>query len=351
MTVENIEEFADPAAMTGKLTNVEVFAAGTWRGSKTVTADRPMLDRIVQNFSTINQVPGYGVPVKLGHSSKVGDPAYGWMSDLQRVGDTLVADFTDMDPAIVDAIGKRRYNSVSVELYPRLEYGGKVFNDVLGGVALLGSEWPAVKGLKPLSASHFAEAGIEKLELTSKEPNVANDEAKFSQVQADAFVLAAETRVKAEGATALAAETAKTVAATARADAAEAALTKFKDDQDRAKMDALITAAEKSGKIVPANKAKFTKMADNVMKMSSEDRGDMITTLSDLIGGAKAVVKFGEDGKSEVEEDLTVKASDSINEKAQAHLATDTTGKMTYSDAVQHVLKTNPALRAAYAQE
>ena len=354
MADENLnDQFADPAAMTGKLQNVEVFKVGKHRGSRTVNADGPMLDRIVSNFNSINKIEGYGVPVKLGHSSKVGSPAYGWMSDLTRVGDTLVADFADMDPAIVDAISKRRYNSVSVELYPRIEHGGKIFNDVLGGVALLGAEWPAVKGLKPLSASMFAEVADEKLELT-EEPTVANEATTFTQETHDALVLAATTKQGEKHATELKAATDATAVEKARADKAETELKAFRDAADKASIDALITAAEKSGKIVPANKDKMVKLAGQVMKATDlKDRAELMTTLTELLDGMKPKVTFGENGRSEAKDpaEQATKASDRVDTAAKALLSADTSGKMTYEQAAKAALAADDELRHDYATE
>lgn len=339
--------------MTGNLQNVEIIKVGQWNASTgRVNVTSAVLDQLVANFATINQVAGYGVPGKIGHSNGVGAPAYGWMSALQRIGDVLIADFSDVPPEIVDAIAKRRYNSVSVEIYPKVQFDGKSFENVLGGVAFLGAEWPAVKGLKPLSASKFSE-DEQKLELTlTEEPQVANEEIKFTQATADALVLAAETRLKAEHVTALSAETAKTLAEKTRADKAEGDLKKFRDDADKASVDALIAAAEKTGKIVPGNKEKITKLASSVMKLSAEDRGDAITTLAELINGAAPKVKFGEKGASKSDAGVEVgeKASDQLDIAARSLLSADKSGKMTYEGAVTAALAADPDLKRAYAQ-
>lgn len=339
--------------MAGNLQNVEIIKAGSWRAQTgRVNVTSAMLDQIVQNFATINQIAGYGVPGKLGHSSGVGAPAYGWMSELARVGDTLVADFSDVPTEIVDAIAQRRYNSVSVEIYPKVEFDGKSFENVLGGVAFLGAEWPAVKGLKPLSASKFSEAE-QKLELTlTEEPQVAN-ELKFSQETADALVLAAETRLKSEHTVALKAATDATGVEKLRAEKAEADLKKFHEDADKASVDALIAAAEKTGKIVPANKAKITKLASSVMKMSAEDRGEAIVTLTELINGSAPKVKFGEQGQSKSTDDAAQgqKASDQLDAAARSLMGADTSGKMTYEQAVKAAMNADPELKSAYAAQ
>jgi len=77
--------------------NVEIFRAGTWNGDKYTIKD---LDDIVEAFDSV----GFKPPVKLGHAEKSGDPAYGWVNSIRRVGDKLVADFIDVPKAIFEAI-------------------------------------------------------------------------------------------------------------------------------------------------------------------------------------------------------------------------------------------------------
>lgn len=331
----------------GTLRGVEIFRVGEWRGSKTVTATPKMLAQIVDNFHSINQVEGYGVPVKIGHTAGVGAPAFGWMSSLSSDGEVLTADFADVPSTIIDAIGKRRYNSVSVELYPSLNHAGKSFNNVLGAVALLGAEWPAVKGLKSLSSSKFSELAVERIELTqNKEPVVANEATTFTQEQHDAVVA---TRVAAVEA----ASVVKITAAEQRAVIAETALKTFRDEADKKAVEAVITAAEKSGKIVPANKEKFVKFAASVLKATDPaERAELFATFSELLAAAPAKVTFGELGASKSDDSAAQgqKASDLVAEKAKAFMAEDKTGKLDFAAAVKAVLASDADLRHAYAQ-
>jgi hypothetical protein len=309
-----------------------------------------MLTQIAENFSTINQVPGYGVPVKLGHTNKEGEPAYGWMSDLQVIGDTLVADFADMDPATVDAIGKRRYNSVSVELYPSIKYEDKTYENVLGGVAFLGAQWPAVKGLKPLSHSLFAEAD-EKLELT-QEIEVADEKTKFTQDEHDTLVTAAVAKAIADAKVELKAAQDATAAEKARAEKAEKELATFKDAADQKVIDGVIEAAEKAGKIVPANKDKIAKFAATVLKATDPaQRAELMTTFGELVAAQPVKVKFGEDGKSKSNSSVETgeKVADTVDARAKIEQSKD--AKLSYEAAVNKVLAADPELKRAYAQE
>lgn len=339
----------------GTIKNVEIFSVGTWRGSKTVEATPALLDQIVSNFNTVNKTPGYGVSIKLGHNSRIGEPAYGWMTDLQRVDNTLVADFADVPPEIVDAVSKRRYNSVSVELWPLVNFDGKQVENVLGGVALLGAEWPAVKGLKPLSASLFAaDWSDEKVVLSEKEQET--ELSNFTEEQHATLLTAAVTKAKDETkveftAKLAAAETAKT-AAEKRATDAEAALAELADKADKDAIAAIITAAEAKGQIVPANKGKVLAFAESVRTATTgEARKSLLATFKEFVEAMPAKVKFGENGvaKPVTEAAEGQKVSDQLDAAVKAHMAANTGS--TYEKSLAAVFAADPELKTAYAQE
>lgn len=134
--------------------NVEIFAAGTWNCDTYTTAD---LDGIVAAAKELDFRPA----LKLGHTRDVpGAPAYGWVTNLRRVGQKLVADFESMHASVVNAIRDHRYSRVSAEIYHRLKRGGKTFDHALKAVALLGADVPAVAGLVPLHKVQFAHAAF-----------------------------------------------------------------------------------------------------------------------------------------------------------------------------------------------
>lgn len=337
------------------LKNVELIKVGRWNASTgPVDVTSAMLDDIVSSFTDLNnKVPGFGVAVKLGHKTERGQEAMGWLSDLSRTGDTLVGSFSDMPPAIVDAVRERRYNSVSVEVLPRVTYAGKTYANVLGGVALLGAEWPAVKGLKPLSASLFAEAG-EKIEIDFEE----NDTVNFTQEQHDAIMLAAvNTAVEAERAKTAKALTdaASALAASNQAkDIAEAAVKAFREEADKGEVDKIIETAEGKGQITPAMKPLVVALSAAVTAaVDPTKRKDAVKALSDFVKSLPSKVIFGESGKSKSNDDASSgqKASDQIDAEAKALLAADTTGKLDYAGAVQKVYALKPELKTAYAEE
>lgn len=337
----------------GNITGIELFRVGTWKGSRTVEATSAMIDQIVQNFKDVNSIPGYGVPLKLGHNSRVGEPAYGWITEVYRMGDTVVGNASDVPAEIVDAIGKRRYNSVSIELYPAVTYDGATFENVLGGVALLGAEWPAVKGLQPLSAAQFAEAG-DKLELTQEIETVANEAAKFTQNDADALVLAAVTNVRTEMQALVNAEAAKATAATARAETAEAALKVFKADTQLAEFTSVIEDAIKLGRVLPKQRDQLLAFAKTFSATGTIKVGDKdvspVAAFKEFITGLPVKVAFGERGASKHEAPGSEgKASDILHDKVTEKRQENP--KLSYEQAMQSVFAEDPALKTRYAQE
>lgn len=132
---------------------IEIFAAGTHNGDIYTEAD---LDEMVAAHAALDFRPA----LKVGHTKDAaGAPAYGWVQNLRRVGQKLVADFTEMHDSVVEAMRKRSYDRVSSEVYFNLNRGGKSFKRALKAVALLGAEVPAVAGLMPLHKMEFAAEG------------------------------------------------------------------------------------------------------------------------------------------------------------------------------------------------
>ncbi len=143
--IEGFKDVAEPEEYAS-LSGVEIMRVGTWNGDKFTSND---LDDIVEAFDGV----GFKPPVKLGHVEKSGDPAFGFVTGLKRVGDRLLADISDIPQKLADMIHERRFDAVSSEVFFNLKRGEKLFRRALKAVALLGAEIPAVAGLKPLRES------------------------------------------------------------------------------------------------------------------------------------------------------------------------------------------------------
>ena len=135
------------------LNGVEIFSAGEWNGDRYTTED---LDAMVAAFH--DESTKYRPSVKLGHDPKQkllqedGYPAAGWIGNLYRIGEKLIADFIDMPEKIYDLVAKKAYRKVSAEIYWDININGTVYPRLLSAVALLGGDMPAVNNLNDLLA-------------------------------------------------------------------------------------------------------------------------------------------------------------------------------------------------------
>lgn len=127
---------------------VEIFAAGEWNGDKYTTKD---LEEIEKNFQkTKEKLKPY---LKLGHDDsqkliqKDGLPSVGFIDNVVRVGNKLIADFSNIPRKIYELLSKKAYSRVSSEIYINLKDSGKTIGKALKAVALLGGDTPAVTNL------------------------------------------------------------------------------------------------------------------------------------------------------------------------------------------------------------
>lgn len=124
---------------------IEVFRAGTHKSNngESYTYTNADLDYIVKNYNNSK----YEAPIVIGHPTESA-PAYGWVSDLKRTGETLLAKFKEVVPEFSELVEKGLYKKRSISLYPDL---------TLRHVGFLGAVPPAIKGLKDIQFSDTTE--------------------------------------------------------------------------------------------------------------------------------------------------------------------------------------------------
>lgn len=150
--------------MSNSIKGIEIFRTGTHNNDTYTTQD---LDDMIAAHRALDFRPA----LKLGHSKdQPGAPAYGWITNLKRVGQKLYADFEDMHHSVTDAIRDGRYGRVSAEIYFGLKRGEKTYRRALKAVALLGAEVPAVAGLTPLHKMEFVASGFDSVALAAQTP-------------------------------------------------------------------------------------------------------------------------------------------------------------------------------------
>lgn len=129
---------------------VEIFRAGTHTDAKgrEFTASTADLDQIVANHALGR------APAVLGHP-KDNDPAYAWVDELKRDGESLFAKFGDINPAFDDGVALGAYRNRSIKIVRDKARGLRLWH-----VGWLGAQPPAVDGLSP-NAVQFAAGDVE----------------------------------------------------------------------------------------------------------------------------------------------------------------------------------------------
>lgn len=136
---------------TKNIEGIEIFSAGTWNSDIYTIAD---LDKMVTAYNaTKTKIKPF---LKLGHNEMQGLleadglPAAGWIDNLRRVGEKLVADFVGVPKAIYELIKAGSYRTVSSEIYWNFALDGEKYPYLLKAVAILGADIPAVSCLKDI---------------------------------------------------------------------------------------------------------------------------------------------------------------------------------------------------------
>ncbi|MFA6972745.1 MAG: hypothetical protein WC208_15285 [Gallionella sp.] len=187
-----IQEIAMPYSLedpTHSIEGVEVFEAGIWNGDKYTEKD---LDEMVKNFGVVD------APLKIGHDPKqkiAGQPAVGWIQKIYRKGKKLYADITGIPKTVYELVKKGAYKKRSAEILYNFQDGaGKVFNNVFGGLALLGGELPALNKLEDVVALYGMDDTKTTVKVAIFEERSA--EVESVEVKAEDIVKVEEVEVK-----------------------------------------------------------------------------------------------------------------------------------------------------------
>lgn len=190
---ESVSLFADKK--TYSVDGKEIFRIGTWTDAygRTRTYTEEDLDNIVSAFNAgVRSIDGIPLKLKLGHSDKQtllqsdGYPAAGWVKSVKRVKDRLVADFKDIPRVIKEFIDRKAYRNVSSELWRNYSdpVTKKEWPLVLGHIALLGGDPPAVKGLGEWSAL-YADCNSAELYIFKAQDGVLQEDEGIQENEED----------------------------------------------------------------------------------------------------------------------------------------------------------------------
>lgn len=337
--------------------DAEIFSVGTWNGDKFTGED---LDQMVNNFALLKN--DIKPPVKLGHTSKLnkevdeGQPAFGWVQGLKRVGDKLIASFKDVPEILMDAIKKGLYKRVSAEIYYNVKHGGKNIGKVLSGVALLGSAIPAVKNLKDLTAylSETPDLSIEfdgegvyvftevSAEITEKGSDNMSTEIKLAELEKKFSELEAQTASREkELSTELEAKDKQLKEFQEARDKEVKELAEEKQKTSLEEVKAFCEAAVKEGKMTPASAEVITKAIEEKRHEFSEKNEAVFTwgVVKEFAEAIGKTMKFDEKGTTEGGEPETAGETlvSEIRKYADEH-------KLTYGEASNKLRELKPHL-------
>ena len=150
-----------PDPITEDFKGVELAHTGTFNASTgKVTFTRQDFDDMVDASLALKGKVDF--PLKLGHNEgqkllqEDGLPAAGWIENVRREENTLLADFMKVPEKIAAIIKGGGLRKRSIEAMRNVELAGQRFKFVLTGVALLGEEMPAVDSLDDIAALYTA---------------------------------------------------------------------------------------------------------------------------------------------------------------------------------------------------
>ena len=336
------------AEFKGKATyelDAEVFAPGKWNGYPFSLKD---LESMVANFDHFAKV--HQVPLKLGHDDKQpltdGLPALGrvtklWVANGQDGKPKLMAHFSELPKIVYDAIKAKRYNKVSIELDFDVKHGGKVYDFVMSGVALLGSALPAVNTLADLTAYMgrdplVADRRVAFSLATDENGSINNVEGNSMPISQEEYdKLMREKQAADDKAARLEAE------AKAKAEREQKEAVQFK----RQKFAGKLEDAVKDERLTPAHRDRIAAMygLDNDERVAGLDEKDFDETLKVFsvekkATGGKATGGQGEGGQGGAQGD----AGDRLD--AEVHQLRLKRPELTYGDALIEVMNANREL-------
>jgi cation transport regulator len=150
---------------TRDFTGVEIARTGTFEAQTgKVTFTTKDFDNAHEAYEALKEA--HHPVIKLGHDEhqkllqEDGYPNAGFLENIRREGDRLLADLTNVPAAIADLIQAGRYRARSLEAMRNFEVDGKVWPFVITGLALLGADLPAVDSLEDVAAV-YASQGLD----------------------------------------------------------------------------------------------------------------------------------------------------------------------------------------------
>jgi hypothetical protein len=291
-----------------EIKGVEIFSVGKWNGDDFTVEDiDAMVDSFNENKATLRPF------LKLGHNEQQkilandGLPAAGWVDNLRRVGEKLVADFVQVPKQVMELIQKGAYKKVSSEIYFNIKLGDKLFSRFLSGVALLGTDLPAVTNLKDILSLY----GIKDYQCVNNYVESKND-VIVKQYQWGSEKMSEKSQ-KTEGEIRAELELAETKAKLAKLESDKSNFSDQSKEIDKLKAD----AKEQEDKLVAAN---IAIKAEKTEKFCLELEKENLVSKA-MIPFVKAIV--GDDKKTYSIDKEDYSKENLLKEILKLHSATD----------------------------
>jgi len=353
--------------MAQRIDSVEIFATGNHRGNRVVEITTDDLAHMVNSFNELTtSIEGFQPVLKLGHDdvqkffgARKGAPNLGFVEKIWMEGNKILANFTNVPDALVDLIKMRRFNSVSIEMFPKTVFNGKEFKNVLTAVALLGAELPAVKGLKELAATLFTEMPDDpvfegdKIELKGTDQMTT---VTYTQEQHDALVAAAVAKatetVKTEFEGVVTTLTTERDDSVTKRETAETALRTFEDATRKREAEKMVDDAITAGKLLPKQKDNalaFALSLTGTIKFGDDEKSAS-KVFEEFLADMPKKIDLSENGEGEGDNGDGKAKFDTPSEEvhARAESAMKKDKDLDYAAARQLVLSEDEALKTRY---
>ena len=332
--------------------DAEIFAVGKWNGMEFTAED---LHGMADTFAKLGD--NMRVALKMGHNDEQkmtdGKPALGWVDKVWVVGEKLMAHFTDIPQVVADAIKKKLYKNVSVEMDLDVNHKDTNYPYVLTGVALLGADIPAVNTLRDLT--HYMSRGaafsvgrsvVFSAIAGNQQGDLDMDKIQELTEQVAALTLklstmAADTAMVSADKSALEATVAKFEA---DAKTAMEAAAKLRIDNKRKEAEQILEDGAKAEAITPAQRDTFSK----VLRLSDDASVEAldIEQVKALIPAGKKVFSRVQAKSNDGKETTELRADAQVAKEIAELQAANT--DLSFTAAQKMVFDRNPELAREY---
>lgn len=131
--------------------NKEIFKAG--KHIDNAGNSQEFTEQDVAAIAEAYNTTVHEAPIVVGHP-KLDGPAYGWVKSLSANNGSLVAEFSELEPAFAELVQSKRYKKVSASFYPPTAPANPTPGQwYLKHLGFLGATPPAIKGLAEINFS------------------------------------------------------------------------------------------------------------------------------------------------------------------------------------------------------